>query len=62
MSTLIRGYVRAEVPLSVLDAAVRKSSTNPLAGILEISAEDRVLRLAINGDVAKDLKSTWISS
>ena len=54
MSTLIRGYVRAEVPLSVLDTAVRKSSTNPLAGILEISTEDRVL--------AKDLKSTWISS
>ena len=56
MSTLIRGYVRAEVPLSVLDTAVRKSSTNPLAGILEISTEDGVLRLAINGDVAKDLK------
>jgi hypothetical protein len=62
MSTLIRGYVRAEVPLNVLDTAVRKSSTNPLTGFLEISTEDGVLRLAINGDVAKDLKSTWISS
>jgi hypothetical protein len=56
MSTLIRGYVRAEVPLNVLDTAVRKSSTNPLTGFLEISTEDGALRLAINGDVAKDLK------
>jgi hypothetical protein len=56
MSTLIRGYVRADVPLNVLDTDVCKSSTNPLAGVLEISTEDGVLRLAINGDAAKDLK------
>jgi hypothetical protein len=52
---MIRGYVRADVPLNVLDTDVRKSS-NPLAGVLEISTEDGVLRLAINGDAAKDLK------
>ena len=33
-----------------------KSVTDPLAGVLEISTEDGVLRLAINGDAAKDLK------
>ena len=32
------------------------SSTKPLAGVLEISTEDGVLRLAISGDAAKDLK------
>ena len=42
--------------MNVLDTDVRKSSTNPLAGVLEISTEDGVLRLAINGDAAKDLK------
>jgi len=46
----------AGLPLNVLDTDVRKSSTNPLAGVLEISTEDGVLRLAINGDAAKDLK------
>ena len=56
MSTLIRGYVRAEVPLNVLDTAVRKSSTGPFSGVLEISTEDGPLRLAINGEAAKDLK------
>jgi len=29
---------------------------SPLAGVLEISTEDGVLRLAISGDAAKDLK------
>ena len=62
MSTLIQGYVRADVPLNVLDTNVRKSSTNPLAGVLEISTEDGVLRLAINGDAAKDLKIDLINS
>ena len=54
MSTLIRGYVRAEVPLNVLDTAVRKSSTGPFSGVLEISTEDGALRLAINGEAAKE--------
>jgi hypothetical protein len=56
MSKLIQGYVRADVPLSVLDTSVHTSSTSPLTGVLEISTEDGVLRLAISGDAAKDLK------
>ena len=52
MSKLIQGYVRADVPLNVLDTSVHKSSTSPLAGVLEISTEDGVL----SGDAAKDLK------
>jgi len=42
--------------IECLDTDVRKSSTGPFAGVLEISTEDGVLRLAINGDAAKDLK------
>ena len=56
MSKLIQGYVRADVPLNVLDTSVHKSSMSPLAGVLEISTEDGVLRLAISGDAAKDLR------
>jgi hypothetical protein len=52
----IQGYVRADVPLNMLETTVEKSSTNPLAGLLEISTEDGVLRLAISGDAAKDLR------
>jgi hypothetical protein len=56
MSKLIEGYVRADVPLNVLDTSLHTSSTRPLAGVLEISTEDGVLRLAISGDAANDLK------
>ena len=56
MSKLIQGYVRADVPLNGLDTSVNKSSTSPLAGVLEISTENGVLHLAISGDAAKDLK------
>ena len=56
MSKLIQGYVRADVPLKVLDTSVHKSSTSPLAGVLEISTEDGMLHLAISGDAAKDLR------
>jgi hypothetical protein len=56
MSKLIQGYVRADVPLNVLDTSVNKSSTSPLAGVLEISTEDGVLHLAISGDAARDLR------
>jgi hypothetical protein len=55
MSKLIQGYVRADVPLNVLETTVQKSSINPLAGVLEIATEDGVLHLAISGDAAKDL-------
>ena len=41
---------------NVLETTVEKFSTNPLAGVLEISTEDGVLRLAISGDAAKDLR------
>ena len=53
MSKLIEGYIRADVPLNVIDTSVHASSTKPLAGVLEISTEDGVLRLAISGDAAK---------
>jgi hypothetical protein len=56
MSNLIQGYIRADASLNVLDTSVHTSSTNPLAGVLEISTEDGVLRVAISGDAAKDLK------
>jgi hypothetical protein len=56
MSTMMQGYVRADVPLTILDTSVHKRSTSPLTGLLEISTEDGVLRLAISGDAAKDLK------
>ena len=50
------GLCSRHVPLNVLDTSVNKSSTSPLAGVLEISTEDGVLHLAISGDAAKDLK------
>lgn len=56
MTKPIQGYVRADVPLNILDTTLQKSSTNPLAGFLEISTEDGVLRLAISGVSAKDLR------
>jgi hypothetical protein len=56
MNKPTQGYVRANVPLNVLDTSVDTSSTRPLAGVLQISTEDGVLRLAISGDAAKDLK------
>ena len=52
----IQGYVRTGIPLNVLETTVERFSTNPLAGVLEISTEDGVLRLAISGDAAKDLR------
>lgn len=55
MSKPIEGYVRADVPLNVLETTVQTSCIDPLAGVLEIATEDGVLRLAINGDAAKDL-------
>jgi hypothetical protein len=56
MRKLIQGYVRADVPLKVLETILHKSTTDPLAGVLEISTEDGVLRLAISDDAAKDLR------
>ena len=56
MSEPIQGYIRADVPLRVLETAVQMSTIDPLTGFLEISTEDGVLRLAMSGDVAKDLR------
>ena len=56
MSNPIQGYIRLDAPLKVLETAVQTSSTDPLAGFLEIATAEGVLRLAINGDVAKDLR------
>jgi hypothetical protein len=53
MTKPIQGYVRADVPLNVLETTVERFSTNPLAGVLEISTEDGVLRLAIRGTPRK---------
>ena len=35
MSTMMQGYVRADVPLTILDTSVHKRSTSPLTGLLE---------------------------
>jgi hypothetical protein len=56
MNKQLQDYIRADVPLNVLDTTVQRSATQPLAGILEISTEDGVLRLAISSDTAKDLR------
>ena len=46
----------ADVPMNVLATTVQRTAAHPLAGVLEISTEDGVLRLAISGDTAKDLR------
>jgi len=56
MNKPIQGYVRADVPLRILDTALHKSSSDPSVGVLEISTEDGVLRLAISSDAATDLQ------
>ena len=56
MNKPIQGYVRADVPLKVLETAVQKFTNDPLTGILEISTEDGVLRLTISEDAANDLR------
>ena len=56
MSEPIQGYIRANVPLRILETAVQMSTVDPLTGFLEISTEDGVLRLAMSGDVANDLR------
>ena len=55
MNKQIRGYIRADVPLRVLDTVLHKSSSDPSVGVLEISTEDGVLRLAISRDAVQDL-------
>lgn len=56
LTKLIQGYVRADIPLNVLETTVEKFSTNPLAGVLEISTEDGVLRHAIKRRRREDLR------
>ena len=56
MKKPIQGYVRADVPLRILDTALHKSSSDPSVGFLDISTEDGVLRLAISIDAARDLQ------
>jgi len=56
MSNPMQGYVRLDALLKVLETAVQTSSTDPLAGFREIATADGVLRFAINGDVARDLR------
>lgn len=56
MSEPVQGYVRADTPLRLLETVVQMSTIDPLTGFLEILTEDGVLRLAISGDVAKDLR------
>ena len=56
MNKPIQGYVRAAVPLNVLDTALHKSSSDASVGFLDISTEDGVLRLAISIDAARDLR------
>jgi hypothetical protein len=56
MNKQIRGYIRADVPLRVLDTVLHKSSSDPSVGVLEISTEDGVLRLEISRDAVQDLR------
>ena len=56
MNKPIPGYVRSDVPLRILDTALHKSSGDPSVGVLEISTEDGVLRLAISRDAVQDLQ------
>ena len=56
MNKPIQGYVRSDVPLRILDTALHKSSIDPSVGVLEISTEDGVLRLAITRDAVQDLQ------
>jgi hypothetical protein len=42
--------------LKVLETFISASATTPLAGYLDISTEDGLLRLVISGDVAADLR------
>jgi len=56
MEKAIQGYVRSDVPLRILDTALHKSSSDPAVGVLEISTEDGVLRLAISRDAVQDLQ------
>jgi len=56
MSNPMQGYIRLDALLKVLEIAVQTSSTDPLAGSLEIATSDGVLRLAISGDIARDLR------
>ena len=56
MNKPIQGYVRSDVPLRILDTALHKSSSDPSVGVLEISTEDGVLRLAISRDAVQDLQ------
>ena len=52
----IQGYIRSDVPLRILDTALHKSSSDPSMGVLEISTEDGVLRLAMSRDAVQDLQ------
>jgi hypothetical protein len=56
MNKPIQGYVRADVPLRILDTALHRSSSDTSVGFLDISTEDGVLRLAISIDAARDLQ------
>ena len=56
MNKPIQGYIRADVPLRILDTALHKASNDPSVGVLEISTEDGVLRLAISMDAVQDLQ------
>ncbi|MBR1193806.1 hypothetical protein JQ634_30820 [Bradyrhizobium sp. AUGA SZCCT0240] len=53
MNKPLQGYVRADVPLRMLDTALHKSSSDPSAGVLDISTEDGVLRLEISAMLLK---------
>lgn len=56
MNNPIQGYVRADVPLRILDTALRKSSSDPSEGFLELSTQDGVLRLSMSSDAARNLQ------
>lgn len=51
----LQGYTRSNGSLKVLETSVSASATSPF-GYLDISTEDGLLRLVINGDVAANLR------
>ena len=53
--TPLHGYIRADIPLKVLETDIVDVASSPGNGLLEILTEDGTLRLIISGDAADDL-------
>jgi hypothetical protein len=56
MNKSMQGYVPTNVPVRILDIALKKSANDPFEGFLEISTEDSVLRLCMSSEAARNLQ------